>query len=67
MVTADLQQHLQSLLAERALALIEGLGGVPAYLADVDAEIAATRHAYVGAAVTEIALLRAALAQPLQG
>ena len=43
MTTADLHHHLQSLMAERALALIEGLGSVPSYLAAVDAEIAVTR------------------------
>jgi hypothetical protein len=36
-------------------------------MADLDEEIAATRHAYVVAAVTEIAVLRAELSAPLVG
>jgi len=59
--------HLQQLEAERALALIEGLGNSAAYMADLDDEIAATRHAYVAAAVTEIAVLRAELSGRLLG
>jgi hypothetical protein len=34
---------------------------------DLADEIMATRHAYVGAAVTEIAILRADLSGPLYG
>jgi hypothetical protein len=62
-----MQTHLQHLEAERALALIEGLGNSAAYMADLDDEIAATRHAYVAAAVTEIAVLRAELSGRLLG
>jgi hypothetical protein len=36
-------------------------------MADLDQEIAATRSAYVGAAVTEIATLRAQLSGPQVG
>jgi hypothetical protein len=40
---------------------------VPAYLSDLDGEIEVWRAAYVGAAVTEIASLRAALSGPQVG
>jgi len=67
MSAIEMQTHLQQLEAERALALIEGLGNSAAYMADLDDEIAATRHAYVAAAVTEIAVLRADLSGLLLG
>jgi hypothetical protein len=38
-----------------------------AYMADLDGEIEATTGAYVGAAVTEIAMLRAELSGPQFG
>ena len=38
-----------------------------AYMADLDGEIEATASAYVGAAVTEIATLRAELSGPQIG
>jgi hypothetical protein len=61
MSAVDLHHHLQQLHAERVLASLEGLGEVEAYLADLEDEIEATRHAYVATAVTEIATLRAEL------
>jgi hypothetical protein len=61
MTTLQIQTRLQDLQTERALASIEGLSGNSAYMADLDHEIAATHSAYVGAAVTEIATLRAQL------
>jgi hypothetical protein len=67
MSAIEMHTHLQQLEAERALALIEGLGNSAAYMADLDDEIAATRHAYVAAAVTEIAVLRAELSGRLLG
>ena len=67
MTATEMQAHLQDLEIERALALIEGLAGSPAYMADLEEEIVATRHAYVGAAVTEIATLRAELSGPQLG
>jgi hypothetical protein len=67
MSATEMHDHLQQLHAERALALIEGLEGNAAYMADLDDEIAATRFAYVGAAVTEIASLRAELSGPQVG
>ena len=59
--------HLLELHAERTLASIEGVAPNSAYLADLDGEIEATTSAYVGAAVTEIATLRAELFGPQVG
>jgi hypothetical protein len=67
MSAIEMQIHLQQLHAERALALIEGLGDDTASMADLDDEIEATRAGYVGAAVTEIATLRAQLSGPQVG
>jgi hypothetical protein len=67
MSAIEIQDHLQQLQAERALALIEGLEGNATYMADLEDEIAAARSAYVGAAVTEIASLRAELSGPQLG
>ena len=67
MTATEMQAHLQELKIERALALIEGLAGSSAYMADLEEEIVVTRHAYVGAAVTEIATLRAELSGPQLG
>jgi hypothetical protein len=63
----EVAEHLQLLLVERALAEVEGLGDNATYMADLDEEIAATRDAYVGAAVTEIATLRGRLSDRLLG
>lgn len=60
MTAIEIQTELHKLHAERALAAVEGLTATT-YLADLDEEIAAMRSAYVGAAVTEIATLRAEL------
>jgi hypothetical protein len=67
MSAIEIQARLQELHAERALALIAGLSTSSAYMADLDDEIAVTRQAYVVAAVTEIATLRAALPGPQLG
>jgi hypothetical protein len=67
MFATEMHIHLQDLQAERALASIEGLASNAAYMADLDQEIAATRSAYVGAAVTEIATLRGQLSGPQVG
>ncbi len=64
---AELRRHLDLLNAERAAAELEGLTANREYMDDLEDEIAAERHAYVGAAVTEIALLRAGLSGPLYG
>ena len=57
----DIKQHLALLEHERVLALDMALRDDPRYMADLEQEILATRHAYVGSAVIEIAHLRAAL------
>ena len=57
----DLRHHLELLEIERVLALDTALRDDPAYMADLQEEILATRHAYIGSAVTEIASLRAEL------
>jgi hypothetical protein len=62
----EVQIHLSELLVERALALIEGLATDGAYMADLDDEIA-TRHAYIAAAITEVATLRGGLSGPQVG
>jgi hypothetical protein len=61
MSASEIHTQLRDLNAERALASIEGLAGNPAYMADLDDEIAVTLQAFVGAAVTEIATLRGQL------
>jgi hypothetical protein len=67
MFATEMHNHLQELHAERALARIEGRASDSAYMADLDQEIAATSSAYVGAALTEIASLRAQLSGPQFG
>ena len=63
----EIYTHLQELRAQRALVSTERLASDSAYTADLDGEIAATTRAYVGAAVTEIATLRAELSGPQVG
>ena len=63
----EMHNKIQELQAERALASLEGLADLDADMADLDHEIAVTRQAYVGAAVTEIATLRAQLSGPQMG
>ena len=67
MSASEIQPRLSELESERMLASLEGLTNDPAYMADLTVEIAAARHAYVGAAVTEIASLRAELSGQLLG
>jgi hypothetical protein len=67
MSAIEMQTHLQQLEAERAQAMMEGLGHSAAYMADLTEEIEVTRHAYVATAVTEIAVLRAELSGTLEG
>ena len=67
MTAIDIQTRLHRLQAERALAAVEGLDGVATYVADLEDEIAETRAAYIGAAVTEMATLRAELFGPQVG
>jgi hypothetical protein len=63
----EIQMHLLTLQAERALASIEGLATNSAYMTDLEGEIDATTSAYAGVAVTEIATLRAELSGPQVG
>jgi hypothetical protein len=63
----EVHDHLLELRVERTLAVIDGLAVDSAYIADLDGEIEATTSAYVGAAVTEIATLRAELSGPQVG
>jgi hypothetical protein len=67
MSALQMKNHLQDPQTERALAWIEGLSNDSAYMSDLQDEIAATRRAYVGVAVTEIATLRAQLSGPQLG
>lgn len=63
----DLYERLELLRIERALAMGCELRHDPAYMADLDTEIAVMHAAWVGAAVTEIAVLRAQLGGAPQG
>jgi hypothetical protein len=65
--TAGLREQLVLLQRERAAAVLNGLGANALYMADLSEELEAARAAYVGAAVTEIASLRAQLDGPLLG
>ena len=64
---ATLREHITLLQREQAMAALAGLDGNDLFMADLREELEATRSAYVGAAVTEIASLRAALGGPLLG
>jgi hypothetical protein len=66
-MAVDLKVYLMQLQAERALASLEGLDGNRAYVSDLEDDLAAAHHAYIGAAVTEIATLRAELSDPQVG
>ena len=63
----EVKRHLDLLHEERQLAVEIGLAADGAYMADLEEEITACRAAYVGAAVTEIATMRASLSEPLVG
>jgi hypothetical protein len=63
----EIHTHLPELQAEPAVASIEGLAVNPAYMADLGEEIEAMTCPYVGAAITEIATLRAELSGPQVG
>ena len=64
---ADLRARLGLLALERDTAQRSSLAANSHYMADLDEEIAAVESAYVGAAVVEIARLRADLGEPLVG
>ena len=55
------QSRLRRLQAERLDAAEAGLEGNAVHMADLHADIAAARAAYVGLAMTEVAILRAEL------
>jgi hypothetical protein len=58
MTAADARSHLVQLEAERALAQVKGLGGVQAFMTDLEDEIDEWRRRYIGAALSEFASLR---------
>ena len=64
---ADMRNELERLMAERTFAAASDLSDNDAYMTDLEEELEATEHAYVGLAVTEIASLRAELSGPLLG
>ena len=64
---ADVKNHLELLHSERALAMTTPLRHDAAYMADLDEEIVATRHAWISSAVLEIARFREELAGAQQG
>lgn len=64
---AQVRTRLDALLAERNLALRSVLARNHAYMDDLEDEIAACEAAWVGAAVTELALRRSAVQGPLRG
>ena len=66
-MAADLRRRLWALEAERVEALAAGLAANALYMDDLEDEIARARDAYVGHAVTAIAIVRAATSAPLQG
>jgi hypothetical protein len=57
----DLHNQLLELHAERALAEETGVARIGSYMADLERDIARSRAAYVGAAVTELATFRGEL------
>jgi hypothetical protein len=63
----EIAERLRLLYAERAVAEREGLASNRAYMDDLENEISGCRDAYVGAAVTEIAVLRGELGGRLSG
>jgi hypothetical protein len=67
MLAIEIQIRLKELQVEQLLAASEGLAANALYMADLEDEIAEVSTAYVGAAVTEIATLRAALSGPQVG
>ena len=63
----EIAERLRLLYAERAVAEREGLSSNRRYMDDLEREINGCRDAYVGAAVTEIAVLRGELGGRLSG
>ena len=67
MTTNQLRNRLLALRAEGAAASLEGIDACGLYVRHLRRETEATRHAWVGAAVTEIASLRGELGGPQSG
>jgi hypothetical protein len=67
MYATAVRQRLMLLGEERVLAHEAGLDHDRGYMADLEDEIATYRSAYMGAVITEIAMLRARLDGPNQG
>ena len=63
----NVRNHLALLRNERALAMTTPLRHDAAYMADLDEEILATRHAWISSAVLEIARFREELGGAQQG
>jgi hypothetical protein len=64
---SELRLRIAELQDERLAAVESGLGGNATYMSDLDADLARSRAAYVGMAVSEIASLRASFDGPLVG
>jgi hypothetical protein len=67
MSATDARTWLHRLEAERLDAIDAGLGENAVYMAELQSDLAASRVAYVGLAITEIATLRAQLGGPQVG
>ena len=67
MTATDARTWLHRLEAERLDAIDAGLGENALYMAELQLDLAASRVAYIGLAITEIATLRAQLAGPQVG
>jgi hypothetical protein len=67
MTAADARIWLRRLEAERLDAIDAGHGENAVYMAGLQDDLAASRVAYVGLAITEIATLRAQLGGPQLG
>lgn len=63
----QIAEQLRMLYVERALAQSAGLASNRSYMDDLEIEISGCRDAYVGAVVTEIAVLRGLLSGRLSG
>ena len=63
----DILEQLRKLYLERAVARLDGHDSNRPYMANLEQAIVDHQRAAVGAAVTEIATLRAELSGPLHG
>ena len=61
MTAVDLRLQLHRLMAERLDAADAGLAANATYMADLERDVVGTTQAYVGLAVTDLAVLRADL------